>query len=621
MQRWRGWVWLWWAWWLCGGAAAQPLAPWAPWAGWLDTEGTATVETLAERADWQPFAGWKGWSYGPEPVWLRVPVPATATADAPPWVLVVRPPHLDRVTFYDPTLGVVRRSGDHIPATEDALGSVLFTFEVQALDSPREVFVRLQSSSSRTVHLSLMPLPEAQAYTRRVEWFTGCIWVLSVVFWLWALVQWWLTRDRLMGIFTIKQGVIVLWGFLFLGFGRLVLGPLFPPGVLSLISSMVVGAVVASSAWFLSALLQEHPVRPWMLKGLQAAAMGVVGITGLNLFGYTQQALHLINAMAPGLLLWAVLTLVAARRAHPEPPLSKRVLLIYLIAYATLNALPSLTYVGLIGETAILFLGNMGLLVLDGLIMLVMLYVRQRRFRHQHETLRTQLLLQKEQARLDQQYLADQRQLLAMLAHEMKTPLANLRLWMEAGPQGRQVMERAIRDMDRVIERCVHTGQLSDQRLRPSPEWLDGADLTQGLVGLSRQPERVRLQLPADECPLHTDPQMLSIVLSNVLENAYKYSPAASDIALALCPHTHDGRAGWHWTIENAVGDAGHPEADKVFDKYYRGPHAQRKSGSGLGLFLVKSLLELMGGHVAYTALPDRVRFVLWLPVQHEAAD
>jgi signal transduction histidine kinase len=67
--------------------------------------------------------------------------------------------------------------------------------------------------------------------------------------------------------------------------------------------------------------------------------------------------------------------------------------------------------------------------------------------------------------------------------------------------------------------------------------------------------------------------------------------------------------------VENTVGSAGFPEADKVFDKYYRGAAAQRQSGSGLGLFLVKSLLALMRGKIVYTPLSERVRFEMWLPV------
>lgn len=598
-----------------GDAAATPT-----FGGWLDSQGTATVETVQQQAKWEPFTGWKGWAYGPETVWLRIQVPATDAPNSPPWVLIVRPPFLDRVTFYDPALGVQRRAGDFFPATEDALGSVLFTFEVPAQANARDVFVKLQSTSTRVVHLSLLPLPEAQAYTRSVEWITGFVLVLSLVFLMWAVVQWWLTRERLMGIFAIKITFIAAWGFCFLGFARLPLGPMLGEGVLSLISSMVGAGTLASTLWFLSALLEDYQVKPWMLRMIRVFAVFSASLGLLNFSDQTQLSLQIINTLAPPSLLWVVLTLLVAPKPSQKPPIGKAVLLAYLAIYGLLNSLPSLTYLGLIQESFILYVGNMSLLVLDGLIMLVILSVRQRRFKEQHEAVATQLMLQQEQARLDKQYLDEQRQLLAMLAHEMKTPLANLRIWMEAGPKGRPVMERAIVDMDRVIERCVHAGQLQDQRLQPRNEWLDIAELTQSVLDTSRQPSRVQFSLPTDVCPALVDAQMLSIVLSNVLENAYKYSDADTPILLALGPHaSDDGRPGWRWTVENTVGEAGLPDAVQVFDKYYRSAKAQRQSGSGLGLFLVKSLLELMHGTVSYTPLVERVRFEVWVPMQGNA--
>jgi hypothetical protein len=112
-------------------ATAQPIAPVnTAFAGWLDRDGTATADTVLHTANWEAFTGWKTWGFGREPLWLRITVPAALRSDELPQVLVVRPPYLDRVTFYDPTTGVIRHSGDFLPAREDALGSVVFTFEV-----------------------------------------------------------------------------------------------------------------------------------------------------------------------------------------------------------------------------------------------------------------------------------------------------------------------------------------------------------------------------------------------------------------------------------------------------------------------------------------------------------
>jgi signal transduction histidine kinase len=107
---------------------------------------------------------------------------------------------------------------------------------------------------------------------------------------------------------------------------------------------------------------------------------------------------------------------------------------------------------------------------------------------------------------------------------------------------------------------------------------------------------------------------MLSIVLGNLLDNACKYGAANKPIQVTLQSARQDGRSGWLWKIENSVGAAGLPDADRLFEKYYRSPQARRLSGSGLGLFLVKGLLDLMRGSIHYKVESDRLEFSIWLP-------
>ena len=68
--------------------------------------------------------------------------------------------------------------------------------------------------------------------------------------------------------------------------------------------------------------------------------------------------------------------------------------------------------------------------------------------------------------------------------------------------------------------------------------------------------------------------------------------------------------------LNNLPGKAGWPDAAQVFDKYYRAPQAQRQSGTGLGLYLVKNLTQALGGEIAYEPDAAVVRFVLTLPLE-----
>lgn len=70
----------------------------------------------------------------------------------------------------------------------------------------------------------------------------------------------------------------------------------------------------------------------------------------------------------------------------------------------------------------------------------------------------------------------------------------------------------------------------------------------------------------------------------------------------------------WALEVANEAGPAGWPDADKVFEKYYRSPHARRQTGSGLGLYLVRHLMHALGGLIDYAPSQDRIRFILYLP-------
>ena len=109
---------------------------------------------------------------------------------------------------------------------------------------------------------------------------------------------------------------------------------------------------------------------------------------------------------------------------------------------------------------------------------------------------------------------------------------------------------------------------------------------------------------------------MLQIVLSNLLDNACKYGQSTERISLELTPWLLNERPGWRWRISNSISPGDAPEANRLFEKYYRSPQARRQSGSGLGLFLVKGLVDLMQGTITYELKDERVTFEIWLPSQ-----
>ena len=113
---------------------------------------------------------------------------------------------------------------------------------------------------------------------------------------------------------------------------------------------------------------------------------------------------------------------------------------------------------------------------------------------------------------------------------------------------------------------------------------------------------------------MHTDQDILRIIVSNILENAIKYSPKESQIYIETRTQDVNGAPGVQIQFINDVGSMGAPDPAHVFKKYYRNSSATKISGSGLGLYLVYELIQLIGGLVSYQFQHQKVIFKLWIP-------
>ncbi len=109
-----------------------------------------------------------------------------------------------------------------------------------------------------------------------------------------------------------------------------------------------------------------------------------------------------------------------------------------------------------------------------------------------------------------------------------------------------------------------------------------------------------------------TDRQLLAIIITNLIENASKYS--ASDSTIGVGIHVNMEKGVVRLDVRNRPGTAGWPDPDRVFEKYYRSAHARRQTGTGLGLFIVMNLAKALDIEIHYSPDEHFVRFVLEIP-------
>ena len=152
---------------------------------------------------------------------------------------------------------------------------------------------------------------------------------------------------------------------------------------------------------------------------------------------------------------------------------------------------------------------------------------------------------------------------------------------------------------------CIRDSSRSDSgRLQVKQEPVDLRPLLDEVVRAqgAELAREMTLELPADdmEATALGDPARLRQVLLNLIENAHKYSPAEQPIQLRLSSTAND------LVLEVEDRGIGIPLPDQayVFDRFHRGSNTTGQSGSGVGLSVVKLLLEAMDGSISVSSEP-----------------
>jgi len=218
---------------------------------------------------------------------------------------------------------------------------------------------------------------------------------------------------------------------------------------------------------------------------------------------------------------------------------------------------------------------------------------------------------------------------ISTINHELRTPFANVKLYINLFERGRpekhdvymQTLHREVARLEKIIEELLDFSRLDQalDQIEPTPIRIDqilswlitdrSAVAAEHGLGLTYEPSSTSLLALAD-------PDLFSQVISNLLNNAFHYTPTGGAVKVTSAVTQDQGR---DWVVVS-VRDTGlgisTVDLPHLFERFYRGEVGRKSSapGTGLGLAISKEIVERLGGHLTVESEPGHgAVFTVWL--------
>jgi signal transduction histidine kinase len=200
------------------------------------------------------------------------------------------------------------------------------------------------------------------------------------------------------------------------------------------------------------------------------------------------------------------------------------------------------------------------------------------------------------------------RELIANVSHDLRSPLASIQGYMETVLMKHDQLDPKERDkylniilsntmmLSQLVEELFELSKLDARQIEPKIEAFPVTELMQDVI-LKYRPQaekagiHLESSLPSKSVVVNADIGLIERAVSNLIENAIKYTPEKGVVKVALTEG--NGRA--HISISDTGSGISEQDLPHVFERYYRGGenHSRKPGGSGLGLAISKKIIEL----------------------------
>ena len=615
---------------------------------WLKDEGGQLgIHEVEASRGFQPLVGELNLGFTPATIWLRVEVARTQSAPRQ-WLLEVTNPVLDDLRLYNQARDggfAERRAGDHL---EHALREMDYRQAVFKLDFdadvPQTLWLRLQSRNSLSARLLLWQ-PEAfhQAVTTETllyGLYFGCfitILIFHLFFWRW-------TREPVGGWYALYVASNAMIGLLSAGYFQQY------SHWSGTVTDAILGVLICNALWittmFAVVQIDLNSVMPRVRRAMvnSSALLSALFIALTLAVGYP---VGVIPAQLVSMV-WGVLLLALPLWLWWCGHMPAR---FFSLAFSVFIAGSVLRYVSTLGLVEPNLLTDYGYQIGSLIHMLMMSVAITGRYNamkrdnlaaqilvnsslEEQVAVRTHSLKQeiswretleidlRKALEVEQRARQEQRDFVAMVSHEFRTPLAIINTSVHHVARDLEVSQgKSLQRCGNIKDSVARMSELMDEYL--SLDRIEGdkqaLQLTQCDVGEvvagvvaewpSNLVDLVRTSVPPS---MLADWKLLQVAVRNLITNGLRHSQPGEPLRLWVRGQPEGGVC-----IEINDTGSGIPsdEIDRVFQKYFRGRGSKDKPGAGLGLYLVERIAQMHGGSVAVESTLDHgSRFSLKLP-------
>lgn len=596
--------------------------------GWVeDPQGRLSLEEITQLPESPLNHNLFGKGFSNAYYWIRLRIdPSQNPASKPDEKLVIkiRPSYQDQIWLYDPLTPEAKErvTGDYHDWENDEWHSLNLNFVVPVGAEPRDIWLRLHTHQVLNTSIEALSEKDAHAADRRQEALS--IFYLALIGFIlaWAVLTWIGQRDKLSGWFALRTLCASVFIFYLLGYGRMFTSPLLPEPHVDTMFNVSLWAFTAAAIWFDSNLVKEFQGNRWVVRILQSLVLAFPVEIIATLMDQIELAItinYVITFIGLTFVYWGVLSTQAWNNKTTgavQPPIPKYVF-VGLYTVATLAVLHNrFVLAGILPATVNLFDYILIYPLPISFFMMLLLQVRSYKMNQKKQAIQNALDITKREAELERGQRLEQERFLHMLTHELKTPISvakiNLNL---SGIQGKEYdrIARALKNMTDVVERCSISSAVEENRLQAIPESFDVVAVIDQLLHQMGAENRVKFN-EVNGLWAHTDCHLFTIIITNLVDNALKYSPQDSQVTIDCKALAHQGHSGISIQVANRLDSSNKPDPDRLFTKYYRAKSAESISGSGLGLYLSQGIAQLIGGVLQFKTADDHLVLELWLP-------